>query len=77
MSEKTHYLSEQDAAKSVCPLSVGAGMNNKIIIINGLEVGRACIGSRCLAWRWEPIWNDDGDDYEYGERGYCGMIGES
>jgi hypothetical protein len=76
MEERTHYYTHEESAKRVCPMSVGAGMNNKVLIINGLEVGRPCLGMHCQGWRWEAVWNDDVEDYEYGERGYCGVIGE-
>ena len=77
MVNDPHYVAEKDAARMACPLSVGNGMNNRILIIDGLEAGRPCIGSRCMAWRWKPVWNDDEEEIvEYEAKGYCGMISE-
>lgn len=75
MSESLHYITEEEAAKKVCPMSVGAGMNNRILVIDGLEAGRACIGSRCMGWRWDYEWDSEKEKAIFSDTiGYCGMV---
>lgn len=62
-------LTENSAMKKWCPFARvadgrGASINRDW---DGLEGEQWCIGSRCMAWRWE--------DNRY-ERGYCGMAGK-
>jgi len=75
MSNALHYITEVEAAKKICPMSVGAGMNNRVLIYDGLEMGRACIGSKCMAWRWDYQWDEKADKSVYSDTlGYCGMV---
>lgn len=72
-------LSEEKAREMWCPSSrvaVQHGWRNKFVICNRVNermlehrnlVGSTCIGSRCMAWRWE--------DRTFA-RGYCGMTGK-
>lgn len=77
MSNTSHCITEEAAAKKVCPMSVGGGMNNRIVVIDSLEAGRACIGSKCMAWRWKWEWKqDDEDEGRLSDTlGVCGMVG--
>lgn len=35
-----------------------------------------CIGSSCMAWRWETEWDDGKSSYVPRQvRGYCGLAG--
>lgn len=76
MSKTPYMITQEEAAKKVCPMSVGAGMNNRVLIIDGLEAGRACIGDKCMAWRWDYIYksNDDENGAYSDTLGYCGMV---
>ena len=76
MSYAPHYITEVEAAKKICPLSVGGGMNNRILIYDGLEMGRPCIGSKCMAWRAKYEWKEDEkEEGHYSDKlGYCGMV---
>ena len=76
MSNAPHYITEIEAAKKICPMSVGGGMNNRILVIDGLEAGRACIAANCMAWRWKYDWKEDGEEEGHYSLtlGYCGMV---
>ena len=76
MANNPAYMTDQEAASKVCPMGVGANMNNRILIIDGLEAGRPCLGSKCAGWRYSGHWDDDEDGMVYDlELGYCGMVG--
>ena len=76
MFENPAYMTDEEAATVVCPMGVGAGMNNKILIIKGLDAGRPCLGSNCAAWRHYSNWNEETEEMEYDlGLGYCGIVG--
>ena len=70
-----YIITQEEAAKKICPMSVGAGMNNRVLIYDGLEMGRACIGQKCMAWRWNCDWDEKNNKSVYSDTlGYCGMV---
>jgi hypothetical protein len=75
MGNIPYMIAQEEAAKKICPMSVGNGMNNRVLIYDGLEAGRACIGDKCMAWRWGYHWDDKTEKSEYSDTlGYCGMV---
>ena len=62
-------MSEDEAKEKWCPFSrvwsyEGGSFNRDL---DGSEAVANCIGSRCMAWRWED---------NRRERGFCGMAGK-
>jgi hypothetical protein len=75
MSNVPYIITQEEAVKKICPMSVGAGMNNRVLIYDGLEMGRACIGPHCMAWRWDFNWDEENNKSVYSDTlGYCGMV---
>jgi len=70
------YLRELN--EMVCPLGIGG---HNISFQNNI-IGKACIGPKCMAWKWyeEPIYDEETeeliDSHPSDDLGYCGFIGE-
>ena len=73
-------ISEEVAKTKWCPLAVvivrdmysGAAGNRSNDKNTGLLTGARCLGSRCMAWRWE-IYNGAEAVHQAGDCGFCGM----
>jgi hypothetical protein len=62
-----HVMTEEEAKKKWCP--------NRIPNATSIKTAReaSCIGSDCMAWRWDKYPKDEG---HYHDRGHCGLAGE-
>lgn len=54
---------EDEAIEKVCP---------KLIHLDARPSVTACVGSKCMAWRWSEPQERDG---HYERVGYCGLAG--
>jgi hypothetical protein len=62
MSAANNAIEEHTAQKRVCPFTFN--------IPEPADGQLQCVGSKCMAWRWEP---DIGDGHP---TGYCGAFGK-
>lgn len=67
------FVNEDEAKKMVCTAALR-------IKSDGYVAAAPCLGSECMAWRWEimgaPV-NEKGDRADIRtKRGYCGLAGE-
>lgn len=70
-------MTEQDAKQKWCPLTREVMYYNpQALVGNRDHTGSAfpvCIGSACMAWRWEVSPGSIGDRMNHG---YCGNFGK-
>ena len=72
------YITETESYRFVCPMGVGG----EVVHVKNIPAGKACIGRRCAAWRWETIvdeWNEKTETWNIHNSdlfGYCGLVGE-
>lgn len=69
-------LTEQEAAERQCPVATTAVLIGNTAVaahrpnVDDTDGGPRCLGSRCMAWRWE----DRADRIP--QFGYCGLAGK-
>lgn len=66
-------MTEEESRKKWCPFARVSGTNSSYNrgAILGEDTGQAqCVGSACMAWRWNYIVTEEPTE------GYCGLAGK-
>jgi len=79
MTDNPHYVTPEEAAKLVCPQSMGG----LLMVQNNVKASKhGCHGPYCMVWRWRPAGHQDLKrgfvlplvPEEPMTHGYCGMV---